>query len=137
MKKLPLIGFLALCGLLLTGCNRNKHIITDYNCAWNYEIVNETDLDIVYTCGKVEVTVKPGAKEMIFMLSTECEENDIPTDRYLPDDLISNYSTHKLLLDSEPLPNSIWNRSHWSFSNEVYYAIYTLIITNELIENLA
>jgi hypothetical protein len=142
MKKLLLIGILALCGLMTTGCGGYDAATIDYGCAWIYEIVNETESDIVYTCGKEVIVIKSGERERIFSYHSMCGKNTIVRDIHAPEELVSErktvlYGKTLLLLDGEPLPDAIWRRSLWSFSNGiVYLATYTLTITNELIESL-
>lgn len=132
MKKLILFIMMT---FSMIGCDRNKHMLIDYSCVWDYTIINETEFDMAYIYGAVETVIKSGAKEKIFQHDTECGKNDKPTDLHAIGNLMFN-SAHKLMFDGELMPEIIWKRDFWSFSTEVHHASYTLTVTNELIESL-
>jgi hypothetical protein len=117
----------------LSGCAEEQ---VDYGCHVTFDVENKTEFDIVFMLyEEVETVVKSGTKGEIIKSFGLCGKNTIPTDQFAREELMFS-SDCKLLLDGKPLPDAIWKRALWSFSNEVRRASYTLTITNELIESL-
>jgi hypothetical protein len=133
--KRTLIFFALAAVAVATACKRNAPADIDYGCVWEYEIANETEFEVTYIYGGSETVIESNAKGIIFRRDTECGKNDKPTDMYIADGLMFN-SAHRLILNGEFIPNTIWKRDLWSFAAEVHHATYSLTITDELIENL-
>ncbi len=123
----------------ITGCNHPKEIM-DYRCGWYYKITNQTDSDVVYvdTYDNEAIFILPNETVLLARhQSSWCQEGYFPPDAYedTPDELMQ-FSECRLMVNDEFMPEAIWTRHLWGFANEPYAAVYTLTLTDQLIESL-
>lgn len=128
-KQIQLITILLT--ISLAGC--------DYSCTWDYRIINQTNstIDLYVTWGKKQTLIEPGDEQIFFT------RVDLCTHRGKMPDSFAEYPENYILFDAEmsidgrQMPEEIWKRKYWEFSsNAKRHATYTLILTDELIEQI-
>ncbi len=137
MKKL-LIFFIIGTAVLLTGCPK-----VDYGCTWAFSIVNNTDsnVTVVWNDQREDVVIS-GKNINISSIYTDCNKRDSNLeDRFGEDEIMrithSSNTTIQIKVGDEVMPEIIMKRKYWTFeATGNYSAIYTLNITDELMETL-
>ncbi len=120
----------------MTGCGRN---IVDYICSYSFEVVNESDSEVIAITVGNGVVIWPGRSQQIESFGFLCGLHTILKDdiHYGNNGLILNPQDHRIIVDEVFMPETIWKREYWEFDNsEERRATYTLTITNELIETI-
>jgi hypothetical protein len=140
MKKFLLIGILALCGLMTTGCRD-----VDYGCNRDFYIANNTDVSVtvIKNTGR-EYIISPNDELRISSRGGECGKRKPPLEDQYPDEEMIMQLSHSIpftiqikIGDEIIIPDIIMKRKYWNFTTQGNYdATYTLIITDELVEEL-
>ncbi len=128
MKKL--LMFLSLCGLVvgITGC--------DKSCTTEFKIKNQTESEIIIKMSEnsKQMTIAPD-QELTVNRQHELCGGEKPSDRYYQyPDVKMMYA--EMRINGELVPDIIWKRKYWDFTSVVSRAIYTLTVTDELLENI-
>ena len=124
MKKLILLFAVAVAAII-TGC--------DPTTFFYYEIVNETQSSILVKIGEQEpVTIQSGGQTTIYNFSKLGEWDTEP----FRGDYITPY-IREVEINGNPISDDFWRREYWTYKSESKHQwIYTLVLTNELIETL-
>ncbi|MDR0907315.1 MAG: hypothetical protein LBM63_01690 [Rikenellaceae bacterium] len=142
MKKILLIGILGLCGLTMTKC-----ITRDYGCEYYFYVANTTATDVFFTTVKKtgrEYIISPNDELRISSRGGECGKRETALDDQFPDEemiiqpLPNTSFTIQIKVGDEIMPDIIMKRKYWKFTTKGNYrANYTLVITDELVEELS
>jgi hypothetical protein len=143
MRKLftKLMSF-ALIASALVGCG--LHDNKDCGNAYLFYLKNETAHGVaIEVNGKNSVlglaTISPGETKELYYFTFEAGCGEVIYDVYDSEDLIStmpNTMVINMRINGNPMPEAIWTRKYWDFSNGTGFAKYTLLLTNELMETL-
>jgi hypothetical protein len=141
-KQLTKFLFFALIAGAVAGCG--LHDDKDCNNAYLFYLQNETEHSVV-----VEVSgqyrepghaiISKGETKEVYYYTFEAGCGEAIDDVYGSEDLIStmpNTMVIDMKINDEIMPETIWTRKYWDFSNGIGFAKYTLLLTDELIENL-
>ena len=124
----------------VTGC---KDMI-DYGCHWDFNIKNDTEYDMVIEVisgrdALSPVTISPGSQKTAYRLVGETSTVGMIGERFPnPDEIMLDYPWQdlKITVNGEIIPEIIWTRKYWEFTDGKMQATYTLIVTNEFIESI-
>ncbi len=130
MKKL-----FVLCSALVAMAGCGKHYDSDCGYVYFFEVVNESDSEVIAVTEKSGALILTGKSQIITDDSFEmnCGLMVLP-DVYQQYDLILRYQKRYLIVDQVFMPETIWTREYWTFDNS--RGTYTLVVTNKLIETI-
>jgi hypothetical protein len=126
MKKILLFICTTMLAFAMTHCS-------DGSCTRDYKVINQTEFSISIELKKngEQIIIEPNEEREIYERWGLCGVGEIPQDGYSEEEMILDAS---MRIDGELIPDAIWKRKYWSFANKESYAVYTLTVTNELIE---
>jgi hypothetical protein len=103
------------------------------------ETIRAEIVDVPGTYSKDSVyTIMPRQTAVIYRNGGVCQPNYVPEDRYAtyPDPVLPPQIKATLYIGDTVLPDSLRHHKHWDFRAKKLLGVYTLTITEELIETL-
>ncbi|MDR2890639.1 MAG: hypothetical protein LBV18_03420 [Alistipes sp.] len=126
---------------LFIGCSDTKpNVECDAGYTMEFYVENGTNKEVVVSNNTLHDAISPGGRFMVddsFSLGP-CDNNVLMTDRF-PDDYRIGAAKYNfsMTIDGEDISDEIWLRKHWSFTPGYYSWTYTLVVTDELLAELA
>ncbi len=157
MKKFFLLIALVALSISCDDKEPKETVLVDYGYDWKFYVKNETDKKIVlteeYPWGPFggPFTLANGDSQMIAWNSrlggeSKSKREDLYEDgdyRFgvggvigVGDTYYINYA-YTMTADDKKVSDDIWLRKYWSFESDFYVCTYALIVTDELLEQLA
>lgn len=132
MKKTLLLSFL-LIAATITGC--------EIHCIWYYNVFNKSSSTINVKISEgnknttiTNYTITPDTELPVNKDSSDCG-GKWPGDRF-PNDEFTVMMRGAITIDGNKISDNIWKRKYWTFRSQEHGGTYTLVITDELIEDL-
>ncbi|MDR2912018.1 MAG: hypothetical protein LBV38_01770 [Alistipes sp.] len=140
MKKTRFFFMVAVC-VMVSECRAE----VDYGCTWEFRVVNNTEKSVTIERNwgvEQNLSIMPSGGLTIFSSNTECSKQDGDlADLYPHEGMIlplfpSSTASFQIKVGDELLPEVVMKRKFWEYISEKYYGVYTLILSDELIETI-